>query len=363
MKEVREMSKFISGGFLAVLSQISARTHFAVILFLLILLLSSPRDLVADPKLLPLMRISVENTASHFQTRAVGQFAQQLKTALDGRIDVQFYPSARLFRDADVIQALGRGMVEMAVPGTWHATRYVPDVGVFLLPVFYGGRAEDIYRILDGSVGKELDKRIESTLNVKVTGGWIDLGYAHVFGIHRQIRRHEDMEGLKVRVAGGLANKLRIQGLGGDPVIIPWPDLPDHIMQDRVDAVLTTYETVKSAHLWEMGVTSVFEDRQYFPQYIPLIRNAFWKRLPEDIQQIIMNLWENNIDDSRNLAVASQRQAKERLLEEKIRVYEPLKEQMAAWRNRLLPLQDGYVKQLGIDPELVREIMQELARQ
>jgi C4-dicarboxylate-binding protein DctP len=337
--------------------------RFIVIIMALGLLGIGSGTMEAAATPLPQMRISVENTASHFQTRAVERFAQQLKTALDKRIDVQFFSGARLFRDADVIQALGRGMVEMAVPGTWHVTRYVPDVGVFLLPVFYGGRAEEIYRILDGQVGRKLDKRIESTLNVKVVGGWIDLGHAHLFGIHRQIRRYEDIEGLKVRVAGGLANKLRIQGLGGDPVIIPWPDLPDHISRDRVDAVLTTYETVKSAHMWDMGVTSVFEDRQYFPQYIPLIRNSFWKRLPQDIQQRIMDLWEENIDDSRNLAAASQKQAKERLMKEKVMVYEPLPEQMAAWRNRLLPLQQGFVKQLGIDPELVRKIIQELERQ
>ena len=327
------------------------------------LVLIQPEIMEAAETPLPQMRISVENTASHFQTRAVARFAQQLKTALDKRIDVRFFSDARLFRDADVIQALGRGQVEMAVPGTWHVTRYVPDVGVFLLPVFYGSRAEEIYRILDGPVGKELDKRIESTLSVKVIGGWIDLGHAHLFGIRHQIRRHEDIEGLRVRVAGGLANKLRIQGLGGDPVIIPWPDLPDHISQDRVDAVLTTYETVKSAHMCDMGVTSVFEDRQYFPQYVPLIRNSFWKRLPQEIQTLIIQLWEDNIDDSRNLAAASQKQARERLLEEKVMVYQPLPEQMAAWRNRLLPLQDGFVKQLGIDPELVRKVTQELDRQ
>jgi TRAP-type C4-dicarboxylate transport system substrate-binding protein len=156
-----------------------------------------------------------------FSDPGCGAVCAAVETGLDGRIDVQFFSGARLFRDADVIQALGRGTVEMAVPGTWHVTRYVPDVGVFLLPVFYGGRAEEIYRILEGPAGTELDKRIESTLNVKVIGGWIDLGHAHLFGIHRQIRRHEDIEGLKVRVAGGLANKLRIQGLGGDPVTFP----------------------------------------------------------------------------------------------------------------------------------------------
>lgn len=122
-----------------------------------------------------------------------------MKTALDGQIDVQFFSNARLFRDADVIRALGRGAVEMAVPGTWHVTRYVPDVGVFQLPVFYGRRAQDIYSILDSPLGKNLNARIEKTLNFKVIGGWIDLGYAHLFGIRQQIRQHEDIEGLKVR--------------------------------------------------------------------------------------------------------------------------------------------------------------------
>lgn len=51
------------------------------------------------------------------------------------------------------------------------------------------------------------------------------------------------------------------------------------------------------------------------------------------------------------------------MMEEKVMVYKPLPEQMDAWQNRLLPLQDGFVKQLGIDPELVREITQELERQ
>jgi hypothetical protein len=36
---------------------------------------------------------------------------------------------------------------------------------------------------------------------------------------------------------------------------------------------------------------------------------------------------------------------------------------MDAWRNRLIPLQDGFVKQLGIDPDLVRQVTRELERQ
>jgi TRAP-type C4-dicarboxylate transport system substrate-binding protein len=342
---------------------LNAMNRSAVILLVLfsVLVFAGAADREAAANLVPGMRISVENTASHFQTRAVERFAKQLKTALDGRIEVQFFSNARMFRDADVIRALGQAKVEMAVPGTWHVTRYVPDVGVFLLPVFYGRKARDIYKILDSPMGKDLNARIETTLNFKVIGGWIDLGHAHLFGIHRQIRQHEDISGLRVRVAGGIANKLRIQGLGGDPMIIPWPDLPEHIRQGRVDAVLTTYETIQSAALWKMGVTSVFEDRQYFPQYIPLMRNSFWNRLSDEIQKIIMDTWEKNINDSRTLAAASQQQARAQLIEHKVVVSVPEPEQMETWRNRLLPLQDGFVEQLGIDPALVRLIEQGLS--
>jgi TRAP-type C4-dicarboxylate transport system substrate-binding protein len=332
-----------------------------VVLFFALVFLGRVNPGAAE--LLPKMRISVENTASHFQTRAVERFAQQLKTALEGRIEVQFFSNARMFRDADVIRALGQGKVEMAVPGTWHVTRYVPDVGVFLLPVFYGRSARDIYRTLDSPMGKELNARIETALNFKVIGGWIDLGYAHLFGIHRQIRQHEDLSGLRVRVAGGIANKLRVQGLGGHAMIIPWPDLPQHILHGRVDAVLTTYETVQSAKLWELGVTSVFEDRQYFPQYIPLMRNAFWERLPDEIQETIMVTWEKNLDDFRNLAAASQQQAKSQLMEHKVEVFLPAPGQLEIWRNRLLPLQDGFIEQLGMDPALVRQIELGLSEQ
>jgi TRAP-type C4-dicarboxylate transport system substrate-binding protein len=308
--------------------------------------------------ILPKMRISVENTDTHFHTHAVRRFADILRQKLDGRIDVQFFSTAQLFRDADVIQALGQGKVEMAVPGTWHVMQYEPDVGVFMLPVFYGRSARENHRILDSPIGRNINEKIESSLKLKVLGGWIDLGYAHLFGVHQNIEQYEDIKGLRIRVAGGIANKLRIQGLGGNPMIIPWPDLSEHIMQDKVDGILTTYETVKSAKLWEAGIQSVFEDRQYFPQYIPLVRASFWERLPLDIQETMMETWKQNIVDSRMLAAASQKQAKETLVKNKVAVFIPEPEKTELWRNKLLLLQDGFVQQLGIDPELVRQIQQ-----
>jgi C4-dicarboxylate-binding protein DctP len=311
---------------------------------------------VATAKVIPIMRISVENTETHFQTRAVQRFADDIREKLKGRIDVQFFSNARLLRDSDVIQALGQGRVEMAVPGTWNIMQFEPDVGVFLLPVFYGRAAEDNYLILDGEIGRTINTKLEKNLQFKVLGQWMDLGHAHLFGVHKKIQRHEDIQGLRIRVAGGTANKLRIQALGGHPVIIPWPDLPEYMQQGKVDGILTSYETVKSAKLWENGVRYVFEDREYFPQYIPLIRASFWEKLTPDIQNILTETWKENVDAARLSAAEAQKEAREVLIQNGVDIIIPEPAQLEKWRNQMLLLQDEFIRELRIDPELVGQI-------
>ncbi len=311
-------------------------------------------------QLLPQFRISLENTATHFQTQAVKRFADELTHRLASHIDVQFYADAQLFRDSDVIQALAQGKVEMAVPGTWHVMRFEPSVGVFLLPVFYGRSAQTNYRILDSAIGETINRRIETALKFKVLGSWMDLGHAHLFGVNQNIERHADIRGLRVRVAGGIANMLRIQALGASPSIIPWPDLPGYMQQGRIDAVLTSYETVKSAQLWKDGIQSVFEDQEYFPQYIPLVRASFWNRLPRKIQQVLTDTWADHVDGSRKMAADAQKQAKQILIQNGVTVFTPAPGQLEIQRRQLLRHQDAFIQKLGIDPALADQINEAL---
>ncbi|WP_022666179.1 TRAP transporter substrate-binding protein DctP [Desulfospira joergensenii] len=327
--------------------------NLCILLFILLSLCASS----AIAAQLPIMRISVENTKTHVQTQAVKRFSDDLRNRLKGRINVQFYFNSSLFRDADIIQALGQGKVEMAVPGTWNVTKFEPNVGVFLLPIFYGRSADSSHMILESRAGKAINGLIEKNLHLKVVGKWIDLGHAHLFSLTKKILRPEDIEGLTIRVAGGLGNKLRIRELGGNPVVIAWPDLPGYMIQGRVDAVLTSYETVRSARLWEKGIKYAFEDREYFPLYIPLIRMSFWEKLPPDIRTIVTDTWDKHVDTSRKQALEAQITAKKVTIENGLTVVVPGEEQITIWRNRMLKKQDEFVRRMNIDPKIVDLIM------
>jgi C4-dicarboxylate-binding protein DctP len=331
----------------------SRMKNYALILGLFILIGGAGQ---AQGQTLPKMRISVENTDLHVQAKAVRLFADALRRKLATELDIEFFSNARLFRDQDVVQALRQGKVEMAVPGTWNVSRFEPNVEIFLLPVFYGQPAEANYRVAEGKVGEAIARRLENKLDLKMLGRWMDLGHAHLFGVNQKIVHHEDIEGLRVRIAGGVANAMRIQGLGGRPQIIPWPDLPEYLLKGRVDAVLTSYETVLSGRLQEKGVRYAFEDRQYFPQYIPLVRMSFWRKLSSRLQRTLTETWEELLDSARKEAGEAQLRAKEALARDGLEVVVPDPQRMEFWRKRLLAGQGEMVKAMGIDPELVERI-------
>ncbi len=301
-------------------------------------------------------RISVENSEDHVQTRGVLHFANELERRSHGRFRPEVYHSATLYRDRDVFRALAQGRVDMAVPGTWHISRFVPAVAAFLLPEFFGRDAEFVHQVSDGALGRVLSQRVEAALDVVVPGRWYDLGPAHLYFVDRSVTDHRQLRGLTVRVAGGRGNEMRIAALGGSPLSIAWGDLPEYLRSGAVDGVLTSHETVRSGQLWEYGITSGLEDHQYFPQYIPIIQRSFWDGLNQDDQLLISRVWEATVDRQRTEAADAQRRAQSILATRGITITSVPEREIATIRSRLKEQQETMAINLGIPADILENI-------
>ncbi len=308
-------------------------------------------EAAADESLL--FRISTENTLSHVQTQTILRFAEEVERLVGPTLSVSVHHSAELFRGRDVAAGIMRDQVEMAVPGTWQLDRYVADIGVFLLPAFYGRQRSEIDRVRDGFIGQRINEQVATALGVHVLGRWIDLGHAHLYTVDRPISRHEEIASFRLRVAGGQANAMRIEAFGAEAVTIPWPDLPNALASGQIDGLLTSHASIASARLWEAGVAYAFEDREYFPQYVPLVSARFWERLPEDVQSVLTSSWEDVVEEARADAALAQEEARLRLAAEGVEIVVPSEEQLLTWRGRLMHIQPDLVQSLGIDPDLV----------
>ncbi len=299
--------------------------------------------------------ISTENAPAHFQTRVVQRFADRLAAQTRGRLLVDFRHSAQLFRDQDVIRALSEGKVDMAVPGNWQLDRYDPYVSALMLPVLMGHSAAEHHRFRDGAGGQMISAHLEQSLNVVVPGRWIDLGFANVFTTGKAITTHQDLAGLRIRIAGGTAISAQVAAVGAIPSVVPWPDLPNVLQQGRLDGLLTTYETAASARLWEVGVQHATENRAYFAQYIPIISRSYWTALPADLRQTIRQAWESVVDDARIEAGRAQLDARHTLEAHGVKVLEPGPGTIQRWRQQAVQGQTELARTLGIPPALLQE--------
>jgi TRAP-type C4-dicarboxylate transport system substrate-binding protein len=133
------------------------------------------------------MRVSVDTTPSHGRTQSIADFLKKLEAASQGEIAPQLFDSGQLFPDRDVIKALVLGQVEMAAPGTWLVSAYVPEADMGQLPVFYGQPVDITHRVIDGIPGDMVNEQVGKKLRVKIPGRWIDLGFTNWYSTRKPL--------------------------------------------------------------------------------------------------------------------------------------------------------------------------------
>ncbi|WP_162179097.1 TRAP transporter substrate-binding protein DctP [Pelobacter seleniigenes] len=333
------------------------RNLVAILLMSMVAFLST-NAAAADYKL----DIALESAPTHVRSKAMVKFAEELRKRSKGAIEVNVYSSGSKYSGATVPIALAQGAIDMGAPLHQHLTKVIPEANVPLLPMFYGVDAETIRKLWDGPAGKKLNQLIESKLQVKVIGGYFDLGFGSVFTTSKKIMVPEDMVGLKMRVPGGAATTQRYKALGATPVIISWGDVPQALQRGTVDGIWSTQESVRSSKLFDSGIKYGFEDRQAFLQYVPMISKKAWNSYSSEIQQLIEETWNDLVADARKTALDIQFEARRVNAENGIETVDPDPVVLKATREKLMMGQPALVKELGINPDFIELVLSELTK-
>ena len=298
-------------------------------------------------------RITLNTGPNHVRNITLQQFIDRLGERTQGQLDIQVFPSGQLFKGPDVPKALAQGAVEMGVPISAYISRSVPNAGLLDLPMFYGRSRDEIYQVMDGPVGQELNAEIEEKLGVVIIGKNLDLGYGTIFTTATPAVSLAALDGLKLRVPGSPAAKVRYSNLGVEAVSISFGDVPLALSQRTIDGLMTTHETVRSAQLWESGLGYSLDTRGAFFQYVPMIGRTTWDKLDAQTQQMIVTIWAETIDDARALAAQRQGEARAAGVAQGIRNTRASDAELQEFRRRLVQQQDEIVAATRMDPDFV----------
>jgi TRAP-type C4-dicarboxylate transport system substrate-binding protein len=305
-------------------------------------------------------KISIENSKTHPKTKGLEIFVEELIKRSDGRLKPELYISAQLYKDSHVTKAVSMGSVQMAVVGNYLLDGFDINATLTHLPMFFGQSQQNTMDLIDGEVGKFVSDKLEEKLNVEVIGKVFEMGFDNCYTIEKKIMKLEDFKGLRIRHAGGAVYTKLLKALGAEGVVISWPDVPMALARGTIDGLATTTKSAESAKLNESGLKYGVECHNHVSYYFPLVNRKFWNSLPSDLQKVFIEVWNETVPKQRKIARKQQIQAKIFLQGKGMEFYEPSAEKLAKWREHIMYTQDGLVKDLGYDPQLVKLAMKTL---
>jgi TRAP-type C4-dicarboxylate transport system substrate-binding protein len=306
------------------------------------------------------LRVATDVNTDHVLTRTLHRFLERVVAAFPGEVRVELFHSGQLYYDRDMPRAIMRGDLDMAAPTIMTLSRVVPECAITSLPSFYSQPPAVAHAVTDGATGEELNRRLRASLGVVVPGRYVDLGPIDLFYSEIADAAHP-IVGHKIRIPSGAANVLRLRALGGYPVMLPFADVPIALSQRTVDAIESTAETVRTAQLWDAGISACVRNQVMFVQYVPMFSAHLWDRASPRLREGLLGLWAEAATLARVEAAERQNAARAQCAANGVTMLMPSPAYTTATRVRLTALEPMFIERLGIDPAVARAAVQEIA--
>lgn len=144
-------------------------------------------------------KLAFNQTEEHPQYKAAVELGKRLEEVTDGRYSIKVYPNEQLGGQADVIQNLSDGTVEMMYVGGPVMEGFNKDFIVYNLPYMFDSIEAQQAIFRDTELNAELFSSLEEPKNITVLGAF-HAGVRNIYNSERPIVTPTDLNGLKIRV-------------------------------------------------------------------------------------------------------------------------------------------------------------------
>jgi tripartite ATP-independent transporter DctP family solute receptor len=209
------------------------------------------------------------------------EFAKRANAKLGDKAKVVVYGSSQLGSDSEMLKKLKLGTIDLALPSTVMTT-VAAEFGVFEMPYLVQDRAHA------ARVAKDI---IRPTLNplvakqgYQIIGVW-ENGYRHITNNKRPIVKPADLDGIKLRVPGGVWRVKMFKAYGANPSPMEFKEVFVALQTGVMDGQENPLIQIYSARLHEVQKYLSMTGHVYTPAYVTA--GVSWQRLPEDVRKTL----------------------------------------------------------------------------
>lgn len=238
------------------------------------------------------MKMGLITPPPHIWTKEAQAFADDLKAATNGKHTVVVYPSRQLGNEAEVLQQMQSGAVDMAFMTVAEISNRVPEFSALFTPFLVKDNAQAVKLLKTSPTAKALLDMLPSKVGV------VGLGYG-MAGVRQivsavPVKSIADLKGRKVRVTPFAATRDFNTILGTAPTPMPLPDVYDALSNGQVDAIEMDLELTIKLKYWELAKTVLVSNQMMFPM-VGIVSGRTWKGLSADERKTITMLMQKHL--------------------------------------------------------------------
>ena len=208
-------------------------------------------------------------------------YAERVNAKLGSKAKVVLYGSSQLGSDGELLKKLKLGTVDLALPSTV-MTSVAPEFGVFEMPYLVQDRGHAA-RIANAVVRPILGPIAEKA-GYRILGVW-ENGYREITNNKKPIVKPEDLQGIKLRVPGGVWRVKMFKAYGANPSPMELKEVFVALQTGVMDGQENPLTQIYSQKFQEVQKYLSLTGHVYTPAY--LTAGASWSRLPADVQKIL----------------------------------------------------------------------------
>ncbi|QUS58735.1 TRAP transporter substrate-binding protein DctP [Pseudovibrio brasiliensis] len=290
------------------------------------------------------IRVTLQLPETHSLGKNWNAFKKIIEEKSNGELSLQLFPSAQLFKDKEVPEAVGSGAIEAGSAFLGRFAGSVPAVEIVNLPFFFRDEAHLRAAAANGSPMREiLDKAVLEETGARVLW-WQAYGRNIYLNNGDPIRTPEDIEGQKVRTYGKVLG-WTVEALGGAPTLMSGSKQFLAYQQGAVDVGMTGTSGVTSRKLYEV-MENMTLSYDFAIEFVAVINNDFFESLSEENQKIILDA-AAVVEKQLREEVYSGEDALVESVADKINVIRLSDEERAKWVEATASVQDRFVEAAG----------------
>ncbi|MEC7728301.1 MAG: TRAP transporter substrate-binding protein [Pseudomonadota bacterium] len=278
-------------------------------------------------------RLGLITPPPHIWTKAANEFGQDLNEQSGGEHSVTVFPARQLGNEAQMVQQLQTGALDMAFLTIAEVSNRVPDFGALYAPYLVDNIDQAAELLRSDEANKLLDQ-------LPANVGLVGVGYA-MAGMRQVLSRDEvsgpvDLEGKKLRITPFEPIRDFYNAIGAAPTPLPLPAVYDALANGQVDAIDMDFDSILVLKFYERADHLLISNHMMFPM-VGVVSGKVWRDLGNEDRQLIQETMKAHLNAVMDKFVAQEKDQEQQLRELDITVKKANRSEFAdaisAWED------------------------------